>query len=190
MSRRACAVVSVILLAMSVPSLAAAAGPYPQTRQGWLVGFGVGGGSAAISVDGTSSDREAGGAGSFRVGYAFQPELSLELNANTWTKTENSVTLSFSVATAAINYYPGASGLVLRGGIGAGSADATIQVGRTRISGNESGLGLTFGAAYEFRVTRTFAIGPQVDYSLAKFSDFDSNHVIGGLGFNWYFIPK
>jgi hypothetical protein len=183
-------VVSVILLAMSLPSLAAAAGPYPQTRQGWLVGFGVGGGSAAISVGSATSDREAGGAGTFRVGYAFQPQLSLELDANTWTKTENSVTLSFSVATAAINYYPGASGLVLRGGIGSGSADATILVGSHSFKGSESGLGLTFGAAYEFRVTRTFAIGPQLDYSLAKFSDFDSNHMIGSLGFNWYFIPK
>ncbi|HEY2956349.1 MAG TPA: outer membrane beta-barrel protein [Candidatus Eisenbacteria bacterium] len=184
--------VSVALFAATcVPALCAAQGPYSHARQGWLVGFGIGGGTAGISVDGNTSDREGGGAGSFRAGYAFRPEYSLELNSNGWTKDDNGTTLSFSVATAAINYYPGNTGLVLRGGVGFGSADATVQIApNTTVTGSESGFGFTVGAGYEFRVMRTFAIGPQVDFGWMTLDSFDANYVNFGLSFNWYFVPK
>jgi len=179
-----------LVVAACVPSLCAAQGPYPSTRQGWLVGFGVGGGAAAVTANGNSSDREGGVAGSFRAGYAFQPQLSLELNSNGWSKEENGATLTFSVATAAVNYYPAQTGLVLRGGIGFGSADATVRVNNVTITGTESGFGFTVGAGYEFRVTRTFALGPQVDFGWMTLDSFDANYVNLGLAFNWYFIPR
>jgi hypothetical protein len=174
---------------IALPALAAA-DPHPQTREGWLVGFGVGGGSAAISADGSSSDRQGGAAASFRVGYAFQPELSAELNSNGWSKEDAGLTTTFTVTTAAINYYPGAQGVVLRGGVGFGSTSISAKSGGTTVTASESGLGLLVGAAYEFRLGRTFALGPQVEYSYMTLSDFNANYVNLCLGFNWYFIPK
>jgi len=179
----------VLLSAVLLPALAAAE-THPQTREGWLIGFGVGGGSAGISADGASSDREGGFAASFRAGYAFQPQLSVELDSNGWSKEQDGTTTTFSVGTAAINYYPGAQGIVLRGGVGFGSADVSTQVGSVTLSGSESGFGFLLGAGYEFRVRRTFAIGPQVDFGWMTLDAFDANYVNVGIGFNWYFIPR
>jgi hypothetical protein len=46
------------------------------------------------------------------------------------------------------------------------------------------------GAAYDFRIRRTFSIGPQIDYSWMTLSDFDANYVNFGLSFDWHFIGK
>jgi hypothetical protein len=176
-----------VLMALMAAATVCQADMHPNTRQGWLVGFSVGGGSAGITQDGNSGDREGGTAASFRGGYGFNEDISLELNGNLWTKEQDGATVTFSATTAAINFYPGHSGLVLRAGIGGGSGDASVQVGSVTVSGSESGLGFTAGAAYEFRVTRSFALGPQVDYGFASLDSFDANWVNFGLGFNWYF---
>lgn len=183
-------VVVACVIGALAPSLARAAGSYPQTREGWLVGFGAGGGSAGVSGD---SQREGGFAGSFRVGYAFQPEISLELLSSVWTKSENNTDVTFSVGGVGIGYYPnaqGLEGLVLRGGVGFGDVSVGASSGGTRFSASESGFGFTVGAAYEFRVTRTFAIGPQVDFGYLSINGESANFVNGSLGFNWYFIPR
>jgi len=187
--RRISTGVVTLFLALSIPALGRAES-HPSTRQGWLVGFGFGGGSAGFSSGGPSSDREGGGAGSFRLGYAFQPQLSLELNSNGWYKEINSVTYTLSTVTAAVNYYPGASGLALRAGIGFGGSTAGTHSGNTTTTTSETGLGLTVGAGYEFRLTRTFAIGPQVDYGWTSIDSSDSDYVNLCLGFTWYFVPK
>jgi hypothetical protein len=174
---------------IALPALAAAE-PNPQTREGWLVGIGVGGGSAALTSEGSSSDREGGAAASLRVGYAFQPQFSAELDANGWSKEDAGVTTTFSVTTAAIDYYPGAQGIVLRGGLGYGTTSLSAKSGSSSLTASESGFGFLVGAGYEFRLGRTFALGPQIDYSYMTLSDFNVNYVTLGLGFNWYFIPR
>lgn len=178
------------LVITMLSSTLAGAETYPQTREGWLVGFGVGGGSAGLSANGESSNREGGFAGSFRVGYAFQPQVSLELDSNGWSREEGGTTTTFSVGTVALNYYPGGQAFVLRGGVGFGSADVSTQVGSKTLTGSESGFGLTLGAAYEFRIMRTLALSPQVDFGWMTLSEFDANYINGGLGLTWYFIPK
>lgn len=40
------------------------------------------------------------------------------------------------------------------------------------------------------RVTRTFALGPQVDFSWMSLDSVDANTISGGLSFNWYFVPR
>jgi hypothetical protein len=162
---------------------------HPNTRNGWLVGFGIGGGSAGIEASGASSDREAGIAGSFRAGYVIKPQFSLELDSNGWSKEVDGTTVTFSVTSAAVNYYPGNSGLLLRGGVGVGSGKASIQSGSTTVSSTETGFGFLVGAGYELRVMRTFAITPQVEYGWLTTDPFDANYVNGGLGFTWYFLP-
>jgi hypothetical protein len=190
MKAKSCFISLALIVATCVPSLCAAQGPHPNTRQGWLIGFAVGGGSSALTSNGNTTDREAGGAGFFRAGYAFRPECSVELNSTSWTKDVDGATWTLSLATAAINYYPGSTGLVLRAGVGVGTADASAKFGNTTVSASTSGFGFTAGAGYEFRVMRTFAIGPQVDFGWATTDEFDFNQINAGLGFTWYFIPR
>jgi hypothetical protein len=189
MNRRLISTGVALFLIASIPALCSAES-HPSTRQGWLLGFGFGGGSAGFSGGGPSTDREAGAAGSFRVGYALQPEMSLELYSNGWAKEMSSVTYTLSTVTAAVNYFPGASGLALRAGIGFGGSTAGSTSGNTTTTTSDTGFGLTVGAGYEFRVTRTFAIGPQVDYGWMTLDALDADYVNLCLGITWYFIPK
>lgn len=186
MNRKAIVATVACLIMSPLPALVSAE-TYAHTRDGWLIGFGVGGGSAGIS---DASDRQGGVTGSFRAGYAFQPQLSLELNSGFWTKSEGGATTTFDVSGAALDFYPGEGGLVLRGGLGFGSADVSLDVGNQTLSASETGFGFLVGAGYEFRVLRSFAIGPEVEYGWTTLSSFDTNFVNANLGLTWYFIPK
>jgi len=56
--------------------------------------------------------------------------------------------------------------------------------------GGSAGFAWTLGAAYEFRVTRSFALGPQIDYTRMNLEFADADYYNIGLSMNWYFIPK
>jgi len=165
---------------------------FPQKRAGWFLGIGIGGGTAGASANGTSSDRETAGAGSFRVGYDLNSDFGLGLESNAWTKSENSTTTTFSVAAATLYYHPeAAGGLVLRGGVGAGSADFRLKSGNNTTSISQSGFGLTVGGQYDFRVRRTFSLGPQVDFGwMSLDNDVKVNYVNFGLALDWHFIGQ
>jgi hypothetical protein len=185
------AVAFVLSLAALSAASSALADAHPNKRGGWYLGFGLGGGSLAITVPNATSDRTGGSAGSFRGGYVLNDQVALGYEGTAWTKSEAGATLTFSTGTATASYYPGAGGLVLRGGIGVGSANATVNLGGgTSVTGTESGLGLNLGAQYDFRLARTFALGPQIDFSTASFDKYDANFVNVGLSLNWYFIPR
>ena len=179
--------IAAVLLPLALPAVAVS---WPNERNGWMIGLGVGGGSSGISANGQSSDRESGAAASVRTGYVFTPELAAGLETNVWTKDINGVTFTFSVAAAALTFYPGGQGFFARGGVGAGSVELETKVGSTTITGSDSGLGLTGGLGYEWRVTRSLALAPQVDYGFASLNGYSVNYVNGTLQANWYFIPK
>ena len=103
---------------------------------------------------------------------------------NSWFNSAGGGTTTLGAITAAVSYFP-AQALVLRAGAGV-SYNAAASDGVSA----DGGSSWTAGAAYEFRVARTFAIGPQLDYSHVKLSSFDSDYVSLGLSMNWYFIPR
>ena len=186
-----------LAFAVAVAAWAAAAGPAAaetdaQKRAGWFVGFGVGGGTAGVSDNGSSLERQTAGAGSFRVGYDFDPDLGVGLESNAWSKSENSVTNTFSVSAATLSYHPpAANGLVLRGGIGVGTASATVTHSTTTVSISQSGFGFTVGGQYDFRVRRTFSLGPQIDFGwLSLDNNVTANYVNFGITFDWHFIGR
>ncbi len=167
---------------------AAHAGAWPHDRNGFMIGFGVGGGSLGIE-DG--DEREGSGLGNFRIGYAVRPDLVLQLETEGWTKQFDDalgeVTWSFSVAAVALTWYPGAQGAYLRGGVGVGVADAELDLGNVTISGDESGLGIAAAAGYEWRLTRKFALGPEAQFFWMDLEELGSANVLGGtLNLDWY----
>src|SRR5437870_8292425 len=62
----------------------ASAGTHPHDRHGFMIGFGLGGGSAKMKND---SKREGSGTANFRIGYALDPDLVLAFEGSAWTKT-------------------------------------------------------------------------------------------------------
>ena len=192
------------LLLFLVFSLAAlfepgSAGAHPQTRNGFLVGFGVGGGSAGVDIPqvsdfGFTDGRNGGVSGNFRIGYAFRPDLAVHLETSSWLKEEDDITLTLSVVSAAVTFYPKSSGFFVRGGVGFGTswfgfADSLLVLGDVTVTKNETGFGLLGAAGYELRLTPMFAMGPQVEYAyLFVEGDFvdAANVVSGSLQFTWY----
>jgi hypothetical protein len=194
--RQMCWVVAGLLLsALVLTAGVAGAGQHPQDHDGWSIGFGVGGGSAGVSFDNSegSSDRTGGGMGSFRVGYPLNPKVTIGLETNGWSKTETvegvDATVTFTATTVGAAFFP-SEGLVLRAGVGLGQNKFQLAEGGLSLSKTESGLGILYGAGYEFRLARTFALGPQLTGGFSTFDGGSANWIGGTLEFNWYFIPK
>lgn len=127
--------------------------------------------------------------GSFRLGYPLNEKVSLAMESNAWSKSENGVTVTFSAVTAGVACFP-SEGLVLRGGIGLGRTTVSLVGGGATLTASESGLGLNGSVGYEFRLARTFALGPQLEAGYATFKGGSSNWVGGSLAFNWYLLKK
>lgn len=180
------ALISVLTL---VPTNAAQAA-WPHERDGVLLGFNLGYGTANVDFVGVD-DREESLGGSFRLGYAFNPQFAAGIEGTFWTKeVVDDVTWTFNVTTATLTYYPGAAGFFVRGGIGAGSMELEMdQGGGVTTKFSDDGFGYLLGAGYEWRLTRKFALGPAVDYSHARVNELDIslNYVNFTLGANWYF---
>jgi len=175
---------AVAISAFAAILLPMTAGAHPQTRSGFFMGLGLARGSMAQTSGEYSTDRVGGTGGTFRLGYAINPMFALGLENNSFFTSNSSVIEGLGTSTVAASFFP-ALGLVLRGGIGAGYGGAASD----GLSG-DFGFGWTVGTAYEFRVARSFAIGPQIDYAHMRFQFNDNNYVNFGLSMNWYFIAE
>ena len=177
------------LLALTAAASPARAGQFPQDHNGWYIGLGVGGGSAGLSDNsGNNSDRTSGAVGSFRVGVSINPNVALGVESSAWTKSENGATVTFDATTAGVAWFP-SQGWVIRGGVGIGSTTVSASSGNVTVSSSETGLGVNAALGYEFRLARSFALGPQLETGYASFKGGSSNWAGLQLAANWYFLP-
>jgi outer membrane protein with beta-barrel domain len=180
-------VAALFVLSLLTPS-SALAGKWPHERNGFMLGLNAGGGTAGLSVGNFDSDREGGTAGNFRAGYAVDPQFVLGLEGNVWTKKVDNETWTFSVGGAALTYYPGAGGFFVRGGVGVGNTEYSVENGNVTVTASDDGLGLLGAMGYEWRLTRRFALGPQVDFGWMDVgNDVKANYFNFTVGANWYF---
>ncbi len=160
----------VFLTCLITPGLAGAK-QYPHKRDGFLLGLGVGIGSAGADVSIVENlDRETDVIGSFRIGWALVERITLALDFNVWRNEfrgdiATDVTWTFSLSTVSATVFPGNVGFFIRGGIGVAAASAELNQGGGKVSDTEAGLGLLAATGYEWRVTETMAVGPQVNFA-------------------------
>ncbi len=178
-------VLSILATSVAVPCARAT---WPHERDGFILGLNIGAGSAGINLANVDSDRESGLAGNGRVGYALSPQFALGLEGNFWTREVDGEEWSFSVGAITATYYPGAQGFYVRGGIGVGTMEYSEDAGGFTFSASDDGFGLLLATGYEWRLTRRFSLGPQVDYGYGQIDgelSMDFFNVTAGL--NWYF---
>lgn len=191
-----------LIVALGIPNLASATEPHE--RNGFLIGFGVGGGSAEATFsqdnESASSDRQGGGAASFRIGYALRPYLTLALESSAWVHEESiqgiDATWTLVSSVAGLTWYPQAGGFFLRAGLGLGQVGLDLEEGGVTVSAEDNGLGLLAGLGYEWRVGQKFALGPQLTFGGINLGDekldngttLDAsfNFVNLEIAFNWY----
>jgi len=174
----------------------------PQTRDGFTIGFGVGLGSAGISCSGCTTDRENAGSGYLRIGGAVRPNLILAGELEGWDKsfddqgTTDHVTIGFVTGTAL--WYPEATGgFYVKGGLGVGSIEDEVKDPTFTVKLESSGLAISFGLGYDYRVGKNFSLTPYASYvstvgAKAKVNGSSTGEKLNanlfqvGLGFTWH----
>lgn len=147
-------------------------------RQGFIIGFGVGGG--AMTCDGCSSLN--GPAAEVHLGTMLNGKTAIVLDGSGVAKTESGSTLYSIVSTVALQYWV-APQVWLKGGVGLGELQLETR-GATFHS--DSGLGFTGAIGLEVLQRKTFALDLQFRYSTADIGGDRINNFSGVLGFNWY----
>jgi hypothetical protein len=160
--------------------------PPPQPRgfyrQGFLVGFGVGGG--AITADNCGTCGGAGGL-EFHLGGMLTPRLALMFEL--WGLAHplgDGYSLTNSIYTGSLQFWA-TPVLWLKGGIGGGTI---------RISDNynglsyepESALAVSGAVGYEVLHSYNFALDLQFRLAHAAYEGGGANNIAFMVGFNWY----
>jgi Autotransporter beta-domain len=180
-----------LALASGILATVARAEPYPNDRNGFMIGFGLGAGSLGFE-DG--DQRETSGIGDFRIGYAVRPDVVLHVESNAWVKTytdallgSGDVTVTSSAVLAAVTYYPQGNGAYFRGGLGGGRVSLEVDSNNVTVSSDDTGFAALFAAGYEWRLTRKFAIGPHAEFTYESLDILGTSTMFGGaLDFDWY----
>ena len=173
----------------TAPPPAAAEGHRHQ-RDGWNIGIGLGGGSADRDfAGGVSFEREDGITGNIRLGIPMRKTVDFSIEMNGWRKAENGESVMFNALTGGLAWFP-SGGWVLRGGVGWGITTESVSFNSGDLVSTDTGFGVNAGIGYEFRLTRTFALGPQADGGFVTIESGNANWGSVGIQANWYFIPK
>lgn len=188
-----------LLLSLFVAAPLSAQG-HPQTRQGFTISFGLGGGAADFTCEGCAGEREWGPTIYLQLGGTPRPNLVLGGEINGWSRTYDletggDGTFTVSTATFVVQYYPQVnSGLFLNGGIGFGSVAADIDIpGVGSSESSTTGFGFQAGLGYDIRLARNFSLTPYAKYFATvggEWEDtsekFNGNVFHVGLGFTWH----
>ncbi len=176
-----------IVLMIILTAGPAAAGKWPHERDGFMLGFNLGGGSASVKSDDSESESDGGVAGSFRLGWAFSNQFLVGLESTAWIGSYESGDLTLSSYKLNFTWYPGATGWFARAGFGGGTAELSTDLLGPNVSVSESGGSFGVGGGHEWRLTRTFALGAAIDYSMIDLDHLDYDFVNFTAQLNWYF---
>jgi hypothetical protein len=164
----------VTLLAAFSCAASAARAQYPQRRDGFWIGFGLGYGSANITCDNCAGGpRTDGITGFVKLGGTPSRNLLVGGAINTWLHSDSSATEALTNLTASLYLYPAArSGFFVTGGLGF----SNYHVNSTP-SFDGTGWGFTAGAGYDLRVGRDVSLTPVVNYVYGAVGDVNQSGV-------------
>lgn len=156
---------AVIAAAAATPAHAA----HEHARNGFYIGFGVGGGGVEEKYKDLEDDSGGGGVGNFRIGGALNRTIAIGFEGTGFARETDvagggKLTRSASLAALGVTVFPAQGGYYLRGGVGFARVAAEYREGGLTIEGDENGLGLLVATGYEFRLTPKFALAPQVEF--------------------------
>jgi outer membrane protein with beta-barrel domain len=146
----------------------AARAQYPQRRDGFWIGFGLGYGTANVRCDICGSGpRKDGITGFVKVGGTPRRNLLIGGAVNAWSHSDGSVAESMTNVTASVYLYPDVnSGLFVTGGLGFANYHVNSDP-----SFNGTGWGFTGGVGYDIRVGRDVSLTPVVNYMYGGVGD-------------------
>src|SRR5947199_7974678 len=141
----------IALLALLSCAATAARAQYPQRRDGFWIGFGLGYGSANITCDNCVDSSSVGSITGFvKLGGAPSRNLLIGGAINGWWRTNEGITETIANVTASVYLYPATrSGFFVTGGLGVSTYHAN-----TFPASAGTGVGLPAGAGCDIRGCR------------------------------------
>ena len=137
-------------------------------RQGFFLGFGLGGGGGSITGQG---DDVNGGTGWLMLGGTLGPKLRLAADFQAFSPEHND-DLEIGTSTFAALWYPRASGnFFLKGGVGA----AEVSIHGPGPDGSGIGFGTVLGLGYDIRVGQKVSITPQFNVFGGRTGDIEDD---------------
>ena len=170
------------LLAAFSCAVSAARAQYPQRRDGFWIGFGLGYGSANVECDQCVDSSGVGGVTGFvKLGGTPSRNVLLGGAINVWGHSDGTGnTETMSNVTASVYLYPKAkSGFFLTGGLGFSNYYVNSSP-----SFDGTGWGFTAGAGYDIRVGRDVSLTPVVNYVYGGVGDVNESGV-GSFATGW-----
>ncbi|HKW39869.1 MAG TPA: outer membrane beta-barrel protein [Gemmatimonadales bacterium] len=134
---------------------------YPQRRDGFWIGFGLGYGSSNVTCDVCGSGPRLDGISGFlKLGGTPSRNLLIGAAVNAWSHSDGRATETMTNLTASLYLYPDArSGLFFTGGLGFSNYYVNSDP-----SVDGTGWGFTGGVGYDIRVGRDVSLTPVVNY--------------------------
>jgi len=152
-----------LLALTALPALAQSA-PH---RQGFFIGFGLGGGGGQVS----GNDNVNGGSGWLTLGGTLSPKVRLAGDFQGFSPNDNS-DFEMGTSTVAVLFYPSAGGnFFLKGGVGA----AEVSISGPGPDGSGIGFGSMMGAGYDIMVGKKISITPQFTIFGGKTGDIEDS---------------
>lgn len=151
--------ISLVVALAILPGFAAAqATGRPNTRAGFWIGFGLGGGSTEVKCDSSCTNQRAEGfSGYLRLGGTVSSKVLLGGETNGWAHAESGIDETLGFASFVILWYPSATGAwYLKGGLGGMSYKA--DDGANELTATAPSISL--GMGYEIRVSRNMSVVP------------------------------
>ena len=147
-------------------------------RQGFFLGVNTGIGSGQLGFEdkltGQDHDDDAGegGFGGLRAGFALSNSVALGVEGQSWHRTRHDQESSAGALVGTVTWWPSGGGFFLRAGAGYGGVDLEEQHadGTVRKLEDDGFAGL-LGLGYEWRVSRSFALGLALDAFLVDLED-------------------
>ena len=171
---------SKIVIAVGLLVLVTTSTLQAQTRGGFWIGFGFGGGSLGID-DGT--DRDTGVVGYLKLGGTISERFLLGVEGNVWLKDESGVAVTHNNFSAVAYFYPSpTNGFFLKGGLG--SSRLLVEV--SGINTSETGGGAVLGLGFDAPVGDNWSITPVLNFNYGAFDGGNSNIVELGVGVSWH----
>ncbi len=168
------------------------------SRDGYSLSLGLGGGSNGFTCSGCASTRENGASGYLRFGKGMSPSMMMGVELNAWNKNETNGYGRTGIASLIAQWYPSlTSGFFAKAGAGVGRTtieDRSVTPSDKVVA---TGFGYQFGAGYDMAIARRWSITPYVNYlataganaklnGVSMNQNLDANYVQYGLGLSWH----
>lgn len=167
---------------VSAAAVGSAQGQYNHIRDGFYSTIGIGFGSAKFSCGQCTGDRQSGVSGLFAIGTAIDQPLIVGAELDLFYKRQDFDDGWIATVTAFGQWYPASTGpFFLKGGLGLGWTQVTVQVPNGFDSRTKSGFGYMVAAGYDFRIGHYLSVTPLVGWYGGSLGDVDE---ITGLNVN------